>query len=384
MTRRAAAGFARLLPLLLIAAAVLVVARRRPARRLRRLVRRLLPAAHRHRHRDGDARRRRPPSRPPRRRPPPRATTTLSAVLPARREARRRRAPRAAHDHAGHGGDEGPARRPHGGRDRPPASAPPCPRARASSASPSTATTARVDLSGAVRLGRRQPLDDGPRRAGRLHAHPVPDGALGRRSCSTASPSRRSAARASMLDGAPAPRRLARLRARHLRRVAGRRRRARQPVHPAGTASVFEGSFMARLVDSSGGASSTRPCRPRAARPAAGASPRRSPSPRRPQSGTLIVYDQSMEDGVAAGRGAHPRHLRATDDRRRAAHAASPRGETLAGSAGVTPAYVGLEPTLILPIDPPRPAIVHRREGRPGRRDARERRGASRAARAPP
>ena len=32
----------------------------------------------------------------------------------------------------------------------------------------------------------------------------------------------------------------------------------------------------------------------------------------------------------------------------------------LAGSAGVTPAYVGLEPTLILPIDPPRPAIVQR------------------------
>ena len=32
----------------------------------------------------------------------------------------------------------------------------------------------------------------------------------------------------------------------------------------------------------------------------------------------------------------------------------------LAGSAGVTPAYVGLEPTLILPIDPPRRVIVHR------------------------
>ena len=38
----------------------------------------------------------------------------------------------------------------------------------------------------------------------------------------------------------------------------------------------------------------------------------------------------------------------------------------LAGSAGVTPAYVGLEPTLILPIDPPRSAIVHRREVVPG------------------
>ncbi len=30
----------------------------------------------------------------------------------------------------------------------------------------------------------------------------------------------------------------------------------------------------------------------------------------------------------------------------------------MAGSAGVTPACVGLEPTLILPIDPPRIAIV--------------------------
>ena len=36
----------------------------------------------------------------------------------------------------------------------------------------------------------------------------------------------------------------------------------------------------------------------------------------------------------------------------------------MAGSAGVTPAYVGLEPALILPIDPPRPAIVHLRPGR--------------------
>jgi hypothetical protein len=48
----------------------------------------------------------------------------------------------------------------------------------------------------------------------------------------------------------------------------------------------------------------------------------------------------------------------------------------VAGSAGVTPAYVGLEPTLILPIDPPRPVIVQRaesararatRDGRPAR-----------------
>ena len=30
----------------------------------------------------------------------------------------------------------------------------------------------------------------------------------------------------------------------------------------------------------------------------------------------------------------------------------------MAGSAGVTPAYVGLEPTLILPIDPPRAGIL--------------------------
>jgi len=40
----------------------------------------------------------------------------------------------------------------------------------------------------------------------------------------------------------------------------------------------------------------------------------------------------------------------------------------LAGSAGVTPAYVGLEPTLILPIDPPRPTIVQRPP--PGRRQS--------------
>lgn len=37
--------------------------------------------------------------------------------------------------------------------------------------------------------------------------------------------------------------------------------------------------------------------------------------------------------------------------------------ELVAGSAGVTPAYVGLEPALILPIDPPRPAIVQRAGG---------------------
>jgi hypothetical protein len=38
-----------------------------------------------------------------------------------------------------------------------------------------------------------------------------------------------------------------------------------------------------------------------------------------------------------------------------------PSGETeMAGSAGVTPACVGLEPTLILPIDPPRTTILLR------------------------
>ena len=60
----------------------------------------------------------------------------------------------------------------------------------------------------------------------------------------------------------------------------------------------------------------------------------------------------------------------------------------MAGSAGVTPAYVGLEPTLILPIDPPRPAIVHLRLGRGARDGARRDAPAAgarvRAARAPP
>jgi hypothetical protein len=36
----------------------------------------------------------------------------------------------------------------------------------------------------------------------------------------------------------------------------------------------------------------------------------------------------------------------------------------MAGSAGVTPAYVGLEPTLILSIDPPRRIILLRRGAR--------------------
>ena len=48
----------------------------------------------------------------------------------------------------------------------------------------------------------------------------------------------------------------------------------------------------------------------------------------------------------------------------------------VAGSAGVTPAYVGLEPTLILPIDPPRPSIVLRRAESQTRRDSEQ--GASR------
>ena len=61
---------------------------------------------------------------------------------------------------------------------------------------------------------------------------------------------------------------------------------------------MYEGTVLARLVDSSGRRIVEFVGHARAAAlPDAAGSPRWSPSPPRAKSGTLIVFDQSMEDG---------------------------------------------------------------------------------------
>ena len=148
-----------------------------------------------------------------------------------------------------------------------------------------------------VRLGRRQPLDDGARRAGRVHAHPVPDGPLGRVPAWTASRCRGARRRGPHAGRRAAPRRLARLRAAIFVESPGVGAVARQPVHPH-----RHGERVRRLLHRAArrlvraARRQHAPSRPRGARPAADASPRRSPSPPR-RAGTLIVYDQIMEDG---------------------------------------------------------------------------------------
>ena len=96
----------------------------------------------------------------------------------------------------------------------------------------------------------------------------------------------------------PDPRRLARLRARHLRRVAGRRRAGPEPVraHRHGERVRRRRSRRASSTRPAG-ASSTSSCRRAAALPAAAVSPRRSPSPPRRRAARCIVFDQSMENG---------------------------------------------------------------------------------------
>ena len=92
-----------------------------------------------------------------------------------------------------------------------------------------------------LRLRRRQPVDDGPRGAGRLHAHPVPHRAL------RGVPHRRQAGRGAGRRRSPA-------RARPRRRAdwrsfepaifvesPGRRRRGLQPVHPLGHGQRLRG-----------------------------------------------------------------------------------------------------------------------------------------------
>ena len=75
-------------------------------------------------------------------------------------------------------------------------------------------------------------------------------------------------------------------------------RSSRSPFVLEGTAMVFEGAFMAELEDDSGRRGWSRcPCRRRPAAPSAATSARRWRSARRRTAGTLIVYDQSMEDG---------------------------------------------------------------------------------------
>ena len=238
----------------------------------------------------------------------------------------------------------------------------------------------RVDLSADFTPGGGA-FDGGPRRAGRLHAHTVPDGAFrrvpgggraargaGRRGSRSAGPrvaptgatsSRPSSSsrRASALVSSPF------VLTRH-----GERVRGRVPGAPR------------RLVRA--GASST--CRP--------GEPRRSrPRPLR-QGDRLLHLGQERHadrlrpvDGgrLAPGRGEDPRHVprRTSGGGGAGRSTTATAGKNVAGSAGVTPAYVGLESTLILPIDPPRPPIVHRRGGCDG---ARRRRRAARAARAPP
>ena len=171
-----------------------------------------------------------------------------------------------------------------------------------------------------------------------------------------------------ILDAGQTPRRLARLRARHLRREPGRRRRADAARSSSAARPASSRARSGALSSTPAAASIVRAprCRPHAARPGAGASARRIAfSTTAATSGTLIVYSQSMEDGSRQDEVRIPGHVRsAVEAQRRAGRRGSrpraPRERQMAGSAGVTPACVGLEPTLILPIDPPRTAIVLR------------------------
>ncbi len=71
----------------------------------------------------------------------------------------------------------------------------------------------------------------------------------------------------------------------------------RSPFTLAGTASVFEGSFVARLVDSSGRRVVNAIMQASRGAPGRGAFAREIPFSTSAAEGTLIVYSQSMEDG---------------------------------------------------------------------------------------
>ena len=240
-----------------------------------------------------------------------------SAVLPARREARRRRAPRRAHHDAGHGGDEGAARRPDLAPSRPPGLTSAVPDGtRAPRPHHRRLDVARVDLSDAVRLRRRQPVDDGARRRRSSTRSP------GSRPCGSVEFLRRTASRVEALGGEgivlARPRRRAdwrELRAGHLRRVARASAPwSQQPVHALGHGQRLRGHRSRRVSSTRpGGASST--CAVQASRGAPG----------RGRFAKEIAFShvgqarharrlRPVHGGrLAPGRGAHPRQLSPTD-----------------------------------------------------------------------
>ncbi len=69
------------------------------------------------------------------------------------------------------------------------------------------------------------------------------------------------------------------------------------PFTLAGTASVFEGSFIARLVDSSGRRIVNTPVQASLGAPGRGRFAKETAFSTSAARGTLIVYAQSMEDG---------------------------------------------------------------------------------------
>ena len=110
-----------------------------------------------------------------------------------------------------------------------------------------------------VRVRRRQRVDAGRARPGRLHAHPVPDRRPACGSSSTACPSPRSAARASCSDQ-PVGRDDFRTSCRRSSSTGRRGARASAtPARSAAMANVFEATFQVELLDAGGARSSARP-----------------------------------------------------------------------------------------------------------------------------
>ncbi len=141
------------------------------------------------------------------------------------------------------------------------------------------------------------------------------------------------------------PRRVPRLRAGHLRRVARRRRRAARPVR-----AQRHCERVRRVVHGAAHRRQRAPGRARQRPGVDGSSrPRRVPPDRRVQH---VGHPRNAHGVQRVGGGRQP------SERRRDPRHPQAVGEKLAGSAGVTPACVGLEPTLILPIDPPPSSIL--------------------------
>ena len=225
----------------------------------------------------------------------------------------------------------------------------------------------------------------GPRRAGRVHADPVPD-----RHARRLHDGRRARRRAR--------RRGSRRSARAQRRAdwrdfeptifvetpgVGAVSRARSPL--SGTASVFEGSFQARLVDSSGRRIvERRRAGQRAARPERGGFAKVVPFSTSAQRGTLIVFDQSMEDGSRQDEVQHPRHASRPTARRQAAATAR---EEAGGECGSHTRLRGFRAHADPSDRPPAPGDctpAARARRADGPRGARPRAARVRPARAPP